>query len=482
MIIVKAISAEKESIYNQLCHKLKESFFPLLIVESVLFLNTGCLSLPNVSKLTREIKLSNDPPRIASAQGELSPEKSQEILYNLKQTSDDFDILTHYLKMMDFFSHNPLMTGNKITLLTDGPEFYTAMFKAIENARNTINVETFFIGNDEFGRKFGQLLIQKQSEGVHVNFIYDSIGSFEAPDVFFNQLRNAGVNVVEFYPLKPPWNSNRGLRLRLDHRKILVVDGNLAITGGTNISEGFFIDVDEPIESDMKTQPWRDTNVQIEGPAVAQLQKLFIDNWKKQNGPELAEKIYFPELKQEGDALVRIIANSPGEHKRLTFIMYILAITYASRYIHLTDAYFDPDKQIIDALTKAAKRGVDVKLILSKMTDSRSTITAGRYSYSELLKSGVKIYQLRNAVLHAKTAVIDGIWSTVGTTNIDNWSFISDNEVNTSILDKQFASQMEELFKNDIKDSKEIKLDQWEKRPFLTKLNEWFTHLFIYWL
>jgi cardiolipin synthase len=454
----------------------------VLLTASMLGFAGGCLSVPNVSKMIGRVPASDDPPRIVSPRGSLAPEQSGAVMKNLRRSVPATDMLDRYLEIVDSYTDEPLTIGNKVTLLVDDPAVYAAMIKAIENAKHSVNVETFFIDSDRFGRGFADLLIRKQKQGVQVNLIYDRVGSQAAPETFFKRLRDAGVNVVEFFPVKPPWNAHRGLHIRLDHRKILVVDGTLAIIGGTNISEGFFIDVDDAGEGGIAALPWRDTDVQIEGPAVARLQRLFLHNWARQNGPELSTEDYFPLLKQEGDTLVRILANSPGEHKRLTFVMYVSAISCAARSIHITAAYFVPDKQIVDALANAARRGVDVKLVLPLASNYTSTIEGGQFSYSRLLKAGVKLYERRDAVLHAKTAVIDGVWSTVGSTNMDNWSFLSDDEVNAVILDRQFAEEMEALFKNDLRDSDQILLSEWRKRPFLNKLNEWFTHLFAYWL
>ena len=194
----------------------------------------------------------------------------------------------------------------------------------------------------------------------------------------------------------------------------------------------------------------RDTDVQIEGPAVAEFQKLFLDTWQKQKGPKLSDRNYFPDLKEEGNALVRVVGSTPGQSNRITFVVYVSAITFAEHSIHLTNAYFIPDDQILDAFTDAARRGVDVKIILPSTSDSSMALDAMRYNYSELLKAGVKVYEYRNAWLHAKTAVIDGVWSTVGSTNLDYLSLSSIDEVNAVILSREFAIEMEKMFARDL--------------------------------
>ena len=223
--------------------------------------------------------------------------------------------------------------------------------------------------------------------------------------------------------------------------------------------------------------PWRDTDVQIEGPAVAEFQKLFLDTWEQQKGAKLSDRNYFPDAKEQGNALVGVLGSTPGEANRITFIMYVVAITFAENSLHMTNAYFVPDAQILKALTDAAKRGVDVKIILPGITDRSLAQYAGQYHYSDLLKSGVKLYKRRNVLLHAKTLVIDGVWSTVGSTNMEWWSFSTNDEVNAVILSREFATEMEKMFADDLAESDQIRWEEWKKRPLLIKIREWFSHL-----
>jgi len=187
-------------------------------------------------------------------------------------------------------------------------------------------------------------------------------------------------------------------------------------------------------------------------------------------------------MKEDGDALVRVVGSTPGSDNRVTFIVYVAAITFAERSIHLTNAYFIPDNQILNAFTDAARRGVDVKILLPGTTDSSVALNAARYNYSELLKAGVKIYERHNALLHANTAVIDGVWSTVGSTNLDYWSLLSNDEVNAVVLSRGFAAEMEKTFAKDLAVSHEIKWEEWKERPLFSKTREWFAHLFVQWL
>jgi cardiolipin synthase len=459
--------------------------FPLLFVLLfILSLAGGCATLPNVSETIRQAPTTGGPPRIASAKGPLSFKQSKALMERLKRSVKATDILQRYSTVIESISESPLTKGNKVTLLVDGPATYAAMFKAVENARDHINIETFIMEDieDDTGRKFADLLLQKQEEGVQVNLIYDSVGSYTTPAAFFQRLRDGGIEVVEFNPINPLKARGKWRLAKSDHRKIMIVDGKVVFTGGVNISQVYSSSLSSGRDGKDAQMPWRDTDVQIEGPVVAEFQKLFLDTWEKQKGAKLSARNYFPAQKEEGNALVGVVGSTPGEANRLTFIMYVAAITFAENSLHMTNAYFVPDSQTTEALADAAKRGVDVKIILPGTTDSSLIQYAGQSHYSDLLKSGVKLYKRRNALLHAKTLVIDGVWSTVGSTNMDFWSFSSNDEVNAVILSREFAIEMEKMFAGDLAESDEVRWEEWKKRPLSLKVKEWFFHLFARWL
>jgi len=459
--------------------KIAKCFFLFI---SILSLINGCATLPRVSEKIDEVPTAQEPRQIVSSKGLLSPEKSKAIMERLKQSVNPTDILERYTAVIESVTESPLTKGNKVTLLIDGPATYAAMFEAIQSAKYHINLETFILEDDEIGKKFTDLLLGKQAEGVQVNIIYDSMGSFTTSEAFFQRLRNRGIQVVEFNPVKPLKGHLKWLMANPDHRKILIVDGKVAISGGVNISNVYSGRLSGRKKVKGEPLPWRDTDIQIEGPAVAEFQKLFLDTWSKQEGPKLSEPNYYPKMKEDGTALVRVVGSTPGSDNRITFIAYVAAITFAENSIHLTNAYFIPDDQILEAFKDAAKRGVDVKIILPFNTDFQLVLNAARYNYSELLKAGVNIYERRNAVLHSKTAVIDGVWSTVGSTNLDSLSLLSDDEVNAIILSHEFAGEMERMFVNDLAQSDQIQCDKWVKRPLLQKIKESFAHLFAPWL
>ena len=441
---------------------------------------TACASLPDVRYLNTSLTPESSPT-IKTAQGELPPQKSESLLsQRLRNSKVD---LPEMAALEEAATGSPLIAGNKLTLLNDGPATMKAMIAAIKTAKDHVNLETYIFGQDSMGEEFADLLIQKQQEGVQVNVIYDSVGSIGTHPDFFKRLRDAGVAVVEFHPVNPLKRFGSSWRLNnRDHRKILVVDGKIAFTGGINITDDY--SSGSLFRSRSKNQRhlgWRDTHIQVEGPAVASFQWLFLQTWVSQREDDLASRKYFPPLKPAGDKIVRVIGSKPGGDYE-TYKAYVLAMQQAKTSIHITNSYFVPDKQLIDALTDAAKRGVDVKLVFPAVSDASLVMHAGRSFYTELLASGVRIFELQASVLHAKTAVIDGYWSTVGSTNLDMRSFLHNSEVNLIALDQDFGSVMESTFNEDLKNSIEVTPEKWADRPMSDRMREWFARQFEYWL
>ena len=452
------------------------AFLPVAIAAS------GCATLPNVSETMREAPARKGPDRIVSARGLLSPATSKAIMGRLARSVDQTDVLARFTAVIESVTGSPASKGNAVKLLIDGPATYAAMFAAMESARSDIDLESYILDDDETGRRFADLLMRKRADGVRVHVICDSLGSLATTAAFFERLRAAGIEVVEFNQTNPLKSRGKWGLLRRDHRKILVVDGRVAIIGGINISQVYSSGPSLAGRPEGAPVGWRDTDVQIEGPAAAEFRKLFLDTWRRQNGPSIPVPAGVPNRHDAGTALVRALGSTPGETNRITFVAYVAAITFAQRSIHLTNAYFVPDAQILKAFTDAARRGVDVQIILPSITDASMVLSAQRYRYAELLESGVKIFERRNAVMHAKTAVIDGIWSTVGSTNMDYLSFLSNDEVNAVVLDRDFAAEMEETFARDLAESNPIPRERWRKRPLGDRLSQWFAHLFFRWL
>jgi len=291
----------------------------------------------------------------------------------------------------------------------------------------------------------------------------------------FGRLREGGVEVLEFNPINPLAARGTWLINNRDHRKLLVVDGRIAFVGGINISSVYFSGSihRRPRKAADNAVAWRDTHIQIEGPVVGELQKLFMSTWEKQRGEPLVPKEYFPSLAVQGNEIVRAIGSTPDDPYSLMYLTLISAIGNAEKQVYLTNAYFVPDPQLLKSMTDAAARGVDVKLLLPSHSDSEVVFHAGRSHYSGLLERGVKIHERVGALLHSKTAVIDGVWSTVGSTNLDWRSFLDNDEINAVILGREFAQQMQTMFARDLEASKAIDLPSWEQRPLLFRLKEW---------
>jgi len=487
-----------------------------LVIALSTILIVGCSSIPLITpdmamQSPRKVKLEG-------AQGSLSNAQSKAILARLKRNGEDTNIFDRHLALESEIVGSPLIIGNKVELLIDGPATYKAMISAIENAKDHINMETYIIEDDEIGQKFSNLFIQKQQSGVQVNLIYDSVGSSSTPKDFFKKLTDAGVNVLEYNPINPldtrkGWDVNQR-----DHRKLLIVDGETAFVGGINISSvyssGSFgggysgnskskpkkthekIKAEDansihsnignpnlgpvlvnnpphaPVVSEIEGTPWRDTHMQMTGPVVAEFQKLYFDTWKAQKGRELAQKNYYPTLTNQGNEIVRAIGSTPDEPYSQIYSTLISAINSAETQVFLTNAYFVPDPQLLAALKEAVARGVDVRLLLPEKTDSSLVFHASRSFYDELLSAGVKIYEREGAMLHAKTAEIDGVWATIGSTNLDWRSFVNNQEINAVMLGLDFAGKMQQMFEKDLTESKQITLEDWRKRSVSFRLKE----------
>lgn len=433
----------------------------------------GCVALPDSDPIIA--RHSAQAAKFEDARGALSAARSAAIVAGLKSKSGDIDILDKQIALEQAIVGSPLIVGNKVVLLQDGEATYAAMFAAIRSARNHINLESYIIEDDEIGRQFADLLLAQQQRGVQVNVIYDSFGGMNTPAAYFERLREGGINVVEFNPINPLVAKGKWQLNNRDHRKLLVVDGRIAFIGGINISKVYSSSPGSRRAKKTAEQPidWRDTDLQIEGPVVGELQKLFIETWAKQQGKPLAGRAYFPELKTQGKDIVRAIGSTPDDPYSLIYLTLISAIGNAEREIHLTNAYFVPDPQLLKALSDAAGRGVDVNLILPGHSDSKIVFHAGRSHYSALLKAGVKIHERGGALLHSKTALIDGVWSCVGSTNLDWRSFLDNDEVNAVVIGRDFARQMAAMIARDLAASESIRPDSWERRSLFLRIQEW---------
>lgn len=370
--------------------------------------------------------------------------------------------------------HPGVIPGNRIRVLKNGSEAFPRMFEAIEGATRTINLEFYKIMADRIGWEFARRLVQKQEEGCAVRIIYDAIGCIDTEQRYFDYLRDGGVKILEFHPLLPFTSRHWGWWQR-DHRKLLVVDGRIGFVGGINLT-------DEYAGVESGGLGWRDTDIMIEGPAVRELQKLFVSTWAHETGEQLAGEAFFPPLKEVGEVSIRVLGSRERRNRRTIRKAYLQGIKNSKKKVYIANAYFVPDRGILRALKNARKRGVDVRLLLPDKSDVPAVKYASNALYSRLLRWGVKIYEWQGTVLHAKTAVIDGIWSTIGSYNIDRRSFTHNLEVNIAIYDAKVGEEMECMFLEDIKNSKEINPQDWKRRPLKQKVLERIFYSLRYWL
>lgn len=439
----------------------------------------ACTSLPDYHVLHDRAARHAQVP-VVGHQGELSAKQSAAVVATL-QAGGDRTLLDHHLALMQRISSAPLTLRNATRLLIDGPAAHAAMFDAIAAARNHVNLQTYIFEADEVGEKLARLLLKKQAAGVQVNVLYDSVGSMRSPPEFFERLREGGVAVCEFNPVNPLKGKKIDLNHR-DHRKLLVVDGVVAYTGGINISAVYASSSSSSQRKSIREDGWRDTQIEVRGPAVGEFQKLFMQTWERQRCAVMAQRTYYPTPRPAGDRLVRVLGSTPADELNLIYVETLSAITNARKSIHITMAYFVPDPQTIGALKEQARRGVDVVLILPGVSDFWVVFHAGRSHYSDLLEAGVRIYERKDALLHAKTAVIDGVWSTVGSANMDWRSFLHNDELNAVVLGEGFGQEMGRMFQADLDAATPIEREAWSSRSPLLRLREMTARLWEYWL
>lgn len=351
--------------------------------------------------------------------------------------------------------------GNEVRLLVDGGEAYPAMLEAIAGAQDTVNLETYIFASDETGWRFARTLAESAKRGVEVNVLLDGYGSVGCATSLLEYLAEAGVRVVWYKPLAP-WRSGWGW-WRRDHKKILVVDGGVGFVGGLNIADDY-ADVAHG------GRGWRDTHARLAGPVVAGLQQSFFRTWRKVGGPRLEPSVHLPELAPMGSSDAAILTNRIHKERRQIRKAYLYALKRAQRYIYLTSAYFVPSYRIRSRLRKACARGVDVRILLAGASDIGLVTRAARHLYTKLLKGGVRIFEWAGPMIHAKTAVVDGAWATVGSCNLDFMSMRYNLESNAVVLGENLADPLTQLFHQDLECATEIHLAQWRQRPGLQKL------------
>ena len=385
------------------------------------------------------------------------------------------DLLAQQLALDTALHKDHARAGNAVTLLRDGKQTFPAMFAAMAQARDSIDLE-YYIFQDVHtgGDSLGDLLTRKLAQGVAVNIIMDGFGSRNTDAAFIDRLKQAGAKVLVYHPLTPDAMLHLENPNDRDHRKIMVVDGKVAFVGGINLDRVYEnrADPEAAVNGDAKHAFWTDTDARIEGPAVADLQHVFFDTWQRQGGPPVAPRTYYPPLAAVGAESVRIIASAPHQDRPLYYATLLMALHAARRNVDLGTGFFVPTHQQREEMAKAARRGVDVKLVLPSVSSVPAALAAGRAAYGDLLEAGVHIWEIQFTVLHSKFATIDGVWTTVGSSNLDRRSVVYNNEVDAVIFGRQTAAAAQAIFEHDIGKSQPITLAEWRKRPLGEKLYE----------
>ncbi len=357
----------------------------------------------------------------------------------------------------------PFIAGNQVRVLRNGDEIFPAMLGAIRGARASINFETYIYWSGDIGREFAQALAERARHGVKVQVLIDWVGSAKMDEALMTDMSSAGVQIRRFHP--PHW-SHLGRLNNRTHRKVLVVDGRVAFTGGVGVAPQWTGHAQDP-------DHWRDTHFQVEGPVVAQMQAVFLDNWIKVTGEVLHGPDYFPPLEPAGSSLAQMFSSSPTGGSESMQLMYLLAITAASRSIDLSASYFVPDDLTLSALVEAMQRGVKLRIIVpGEHIDSETVRSASRARWGPLLSAGAVIAEYRPTMFHCKVMIIDGLLVSVGSTNFDNRSFRLNDEATLNISDARFAQEQTTIFDADLSVSRAISYAEWKERPLRERIGE----------
>ncbi len=363
----------------------------------------------------------------------------------------------------------PFVDGNKVQTLVNGDAIFASMLEAIRGARQTITFETYIYWSGTIGDEFIAALVERSRAGVKVHVLLDWVGSAKMDPKLIADMRAAGVEVIKFH--EPNWSDIDKLNNRT-HRKILVVDGKLGFTGGVGIADHWRGNARNPDE-------WRDTHFRFEGPVVAQMQAVFLDNWMRASGKVLHGAHYFPALQPVGDQAAQVFSSSPSGGSESMYLMYLMAITAARDSIDLAHSYFVPDDMAIDALVKAAERGVKVRIMTpGPHTDSSIVRRASRGQWGRMLKAGIKFAEFQPTMFHVKSLVVDELITSVGSTNFDVRSFRLNDEANLNVLNRPFARAQRLIFEADWARSRPVTLEQWQQRPLRERVVERLALLF----
>ncbi len=362
-----------------------------------------------------------------------------------------------------------IVPGNRVEVLLNGKRIFPSMLAAIRVAQKSITFESYIYWSGTVGKEFADALTERAKAGVQVHVLLDWVGSSKMEPELLARMEQAGVQVRKFH--KPHWYNLARMNNRT-HRKVLVTDGRVAFTGGVGISDLWSGDAEDP-------EHWRDTHFRVEGPVVAQMQAVFLDNWIKVTGTVLHGPDYFPQLAPAGESAAQMFSSSPSGGSESMQLMYLMAITAASRSIDLSSAYFVPDELALRALVDALKRGVKVRIITpGPHTDTHVVKAASRALWGTLLEAGAEMYEYQPTMYHCKVMVVDALLVSVGSTNFDNRSFRLNDEANLNVYDAAFAREQTTIFVRDLGRARRATLQAWQERPWTEKAAEKAASLF----
>jgi cardiolipin synthase len=371
---------------------------------------------------------------------------------------------SQFIRVMSSLLGPPMVGGNRVRTLLNGDQSFPAMLAAIRSARRSVDFESYIYWSGQVGRDFADALSERARAGVATHVLIDWAGSWVKSDrAVLDQMRAAGIEVVMYRPLR--WYDVDRINNRT-HRKLLIVDGRIGFTGGLGIADqwrGHAQDKDH----------WRDTQFQVEGPVVAQLQAAFLDNWIETEGRVLEGESYFPPPVPAGSELAQAFRSSPGEGSASMRLMYLLAIASATRSIRIANAYFVPDSVAVAMLVAARRRNVEVEIIVpGPILDAQLVRRASRAMWGPLLEAGARIYEYQPTMFHVKVMVVDDTWVSVGSTNFDDRSFRLNDEANLNVVDPTFAREQVRVFDDDRGRSRQITFEAWRHRPLWERLRE----------
>jgi cardiolipin synthase A/B len=368
-----------------------------------------------------------------------------------------------FFPTLEAYASAPITARNSVRVLLNGEEIFPAMIEAIRSARTSITYAQYDFEDGPVARDMIEAMAERCRAGVGVSILLDSFGALDMPGEYVDRLKTSGCHVVMFRPLSPiRWDRTN----RRNHRRILVIDGRIGFTGGSGVSRKW-------MGNGRTENHWRDTDVRVQGPIVEYLQGAFAENWLEATGIVLGGDGYYPRpVPPAGDAYAQVVRSSPAGGSFAMYTTFLLAISAARRTIFVTNPYFVPDETMEDALGAAVRRGVRVTVLVPGAIDHNIVRQASRGKFGKMLRAGVEIYEYRAALLHSKTMIVDGVWSTVGSTNLDNRSFALNDELNLVIYDAATARRLEQAFSEDLARSVKVDYRSWRRRSFADRFLE----------